>query len=101
DGIRDFHVTGVQTCAFRSSGELRLQPLESGDSVIVTDLLRQHLAETGSLLDERMLAAGDDALARFVKVVPRDFAAVVATRQAARSEERRVGKEGRVRGRHV
>src|SRR5690554_897927 len=69
-----------------ASGELQLQALESADSVIVTDLLRQHQAETGSLLAERMLAAGEDALARFVKVVPRDFAAVVATRQAAIEE---------------
>jgi glutamate synthase (NADPH/NADH) large chain len=83
--VYDLHSESVNREAL-ASGEIQLQPLQSADFVIITDLLRQHLAETGSHLAERMLAAGDDALARFVKVVPRDFAAVVATRQAAIEE---------------
>jgi glutamate synthase (NADPH/NADH) large chain len=69
-----------------TSGELELLPLGSADLAIVTDLLAQHAAETGSTLAERMLAAGEAELGKFVKVLPRDFAAVVATRQAAIEE---------------
>ncbi|MEX1079187.1 MAG: glutamate synthase large subunit [Homoserinimonas sp.] len=69
-----------------ASGELKLHPLGSADREIVTDLLTRHLAETGSALAERMLAAGEAALASFVKVLPRDYAAVIATRQAAIEE---------------
>ncbi|MHA6668092.1 glutamate synthase large subunit [Homoserinimonas sp. A447] len=83
--VYDLHRESVNREAL-SSGELALLPLGSADLAIVTDLLTRHLAETGSTLAERMLAAGETALARFVKVLPRDFAAVVATRQAAIEE---------------
>ena len=83
--VYDLHRESVNSEAL-SSGELELHPLGSADVAIVTDLLTRHLAETGSTLAERMLAAGEAALAKFVKVLPRDFAAVVATRQAAIEE---------------
>ena len=68
------------------SGELRLEELGSADVEILQDLLQQHVAETGSDLARRML---DDlpAIAReFTKVVPRDYAAVLETRQLAVDE---------------
>src|SRR5690606_41160959 len=86
DGIRDFHVTGVQTCAlpilrdqYRQLGEkavhtlarLVLRPPRS-DRLFARR--RDHLAERKG--DERELRLGN----------------------VARSEERRVGKEGRWRG---
>jgi glutamate synthase (NADPH/NADH) large chain len=68
-----------------ATGELSLLPLESADIEILTDLLTQHAAETGSPLAARMLA-NPDALSAFVKVLPRDYAAVQKTRQTAVDE---------------
>ncbi|NEM90187.1 glutamate synthase large subunit [Galbitalea soli] len=67
-------------------GELRLEALGSGDVEILSDLLRRHLDETDSALAARMLDSLDETVARFVKVVPRDYAAVLETRQAAIDE---------------
>ncbi|CAN5324303.1 glutamate synthase large subunit [soil metagenome] len=69
-----------------SSGELELLPLGAGDVEIVTDLLQQHLAQTDSAVAARMLANLDESMARFVKVLPRDYAAVIATRATAVEE---------------
>ncbi|MEJ3404968.1 glutamate synthase large subunit [Rathayibacter sp. YIM 133350] len=69
-----------------ASGELELTALGSADREIVLDLLRQHVLETGSALAERMLAEGDAALDRFTKVLPRDYAAVLETRNSAVAE---------------
>jgi glutamate synthase (NADPH/NADH) large chain len=69
-----------------ASGELRLEELGSGDVAILTDLLERHVAETGSTLAQRLLADGEAAMARFVKVMPRDYAAVLAARETAISE---------------
>lgn len=69
-----------------ASGELTLLPLESADVEILTDLLRKHVAETDSTLAARMLADLDATMAAFVKVLPRDYAAVLKTRQEAVDE---------------
>jgi glutamate synthase (NADPH/NADH) large chain len=68
------------------SGELELLPLGSADIEIVRDLLERHKAETDSTLAERLLANFDETAAKFVKVLPRDYAAVLATRQSAVDE---------------
>jgi glutamate synthase (NADPH/NADH) large chain len=69
-----------------SSGELTLSPLGSADVEILTDLLQRHLDETDSAVAKRMLSSLDATMARFVKVLPRDYAAVLATRQTAVDE---------------
>jgi glutamate synthase (NADPH) large chain len=69
-----------------ASGELSLVPLDSADVEILTDLLHKHVAETDSQLAGRMLADLDATLAAFVKVLPRDYAAVLRTRQEALDE---------------
>ncbi|MCU1557073.1 MAG: glutamate synthase large subunit, partial [Microbacteriaceae bacterium] len=69
-----------------ASGELELLPLGAGDIEIVKDLLEQHLAETDSEVAKRMLASLDETMSRFVKVLPRDYAAVLATRATAVEE---------------
>lgn len=69
-----------------ASGELSLLPLDSADVEILTDLLQRHVAETDSTLAAGMLADPDAAIAAFVKVLPRDYAAVLKTRQAALDE---------------
>jgi glutamate synthase (NADPH/NADH) large chain len=48
------------------------------------EILAEHLAETGSTVAERLLAVGDEALAaRFTVILPRDYARVIAARDAA------------------
>ncbi|MFF1572132.1 glutamate synthase large subunit [Leifsonia sp. NPDC058292] len=69
-----------------ASGELELLPLGSADVEIVRDLLERHVAETESALATRLLANFDDTVTKFVKVLPRDYAAVLQTRQDAVDE---------------
>jgi len=69
-----------------ATGELELLPLGSADIEIVRDLLERHLAETGSALASRMLEDFDETVAKFVKVLPRDYAAVLQMRQEAVDE---------------
>ncbi|WIB62286.1 glutamate synthase large subunit [Curtobacterium sp. MCBD17_040] len=68
-----------------ASGELVLSSLDSADAEIVTDLLERHVAETDSGLARSILAEDPD-LTAFVKVLPRDYAAVLKTRQTAVDE---------------
>jgi glutamate synthase (NADPH/NADH) large chain len=68
------------------SGELELLPLGSADLEILADLLREHRDETGSTVAAEMLEHLDEVAERFVKVLPRDYAAVLATRQNAVAE---------------
>src|SRR5690606_40582358 len=88
DGIRDFHVTGVQTCALpillTDPAAVRRNMGLTGQAATVDELLtgRENLRLVGSLygLSPRYIRrASDDLLERF------------------RSEERRVGKECRCR----
>lgn len=69
-----------------SSGELEILPLDSADVEILADLLRTHLAETDSPVAARFLADLDATAAAFSKVLPRDYAAVLRTRDAAIAE---------------
>src|SRR5690606_40588752 len=75
DGIRDFHVTGVQTCAL---------PISNGLSSITS------AGAPESRVPRRR--------ARITLVVLRTRTSPGGT-SVTRSEERRVGKEGRARGR--
>ncbi|WP_445995878.1 glutamate synthase large subunit [Okibacterium fritillariae] len=68
------------------SGELQLLPLGSADVAIVRDLLERHHAETESELAARLLADFDATAEKFVKVLPRDYAAVLQTREDAERE---------------
>ncbi|WP_029144266.1 glutamate synthase large subunit [Microbacterium luticocti] len=67
-------------------GELELLPLGAGDAAIVRDLLERHRAETGSTLAAAMLDDFEHTVGEFVKVLPRDYAAVLHTRQNAIAE---------------
>jgi glutamate synthase (NADPH/NADH) large chain len=69
-----------------ASGELELLELGSGDVEILRDLLKLHVSETGSTLAADLLENFDEATARFTRVLPRDYAAVLETRQAAVAE---------------
>src|SRR5436309_11511249 len=91
DGIRDFHVTGVQTCALPISSAGARYLLERG-------------AEPGRILMEAVSldTIGNAYFSRLLHVIPREFRRVLVVtsdfhmpRTQARSEERRVGKECR------
>src|SRR5690606_39562850 len=80
DGIRDFHVTGVQTCALPISGPGRLG--QSG-YLDPQGLARQH--------GQTLSVPGDEA------AQPHRRHRRARDKSRGRSEERRVGKEGRTR----
>ncbi len=65
------------------SGEIELSPLDSSGREIVRDLLTRHVEETGSPLASRLLEQGDAALDEFVMLTPRDYKAVLHTRDEA------------------
>jgi glutamate synthase (NADPH) large chain len=69
-----------------ASGELEIGPLGSGDKEILLDLLRSHRQETGSPLAGRMLEDPEATVQEFVKVTPRDYQAVLRTREQAEKE---------------
>src|SRR5207253_6958968 len=86
DGIRDGHVTGVQTCAL---------PIfkEAGDPIVLVGTTR---AELGGSEYLRLRKAGGGAVPT---VDPSSLRVSLDHLRSAieRSEERRVGKEGRSR----
>ena len=59
-------------------------PLGEADVERVIELLRKHLAETGSTVASDLLAGGADHIAEaFTKVMPRDFARIMKVREEA------------------
>src|SRR5690606_40387545 len=83
DGIRAFHVTGVQTCALPIC-PLMTSRVELVDTFLEVDRIRL-VPDQGMLVDESTVYP--------VYIDP----SVSASRPNRRSEERRVGKEGRPR----
>ena len=69
-----------------ASGELELRDMGSGDVEMLHDLLERHLAETDSAVARRLLDDFEEEAAHFVRVLPRDYAAVLQTRQEAVAE---------------
>ena len=69
-----------------ANGELVLGPLGSGDAEILRDLLERHREETDSVLAATLLDAFEEEIENFVRVLPRDYAAVLQARQDAVAE---------------
>lgn len=69
-----------------TSGELEIGPLGAADKEILLDLLAQHRAKTGSPLASRLLEDPEGTTSSFVKITPRDYQAVLRTREQAESE---------------
>jgi glutamate synthase (NADPH/NADH) large chain len=67
-----------------------LEPLSGGDGEFLAELLGRHLAETGSAVAAGLLADWDAALARFGRVMPRDYKRVLAAARQAEREGRDV-----------
>src|SRR5690606_40584449 len=85
DGIRDFHVTGVQTCALPIWGK-SLLPTPPGLTVMVQ-------AETSRVT----IAAAMARLTRLTFIMGLPIFSESSNVAVTRSEERRVGKECRSR----
>src|SRR5262249_58972474 len=87
DGIRDWSVTGVQTCALPICRQPLPAPLDGGDYELLP-LERHEAAQLlAATLQGAAPAAAEEALEDLLDAVDGH----------PRSEERRVGKEGRAR----
>jgi glutamate synthase (NADPH) large chain len=62
-----------------------LEP-DGTDGRLLAGLVRRHQEETGSAVARRLLEDWDASLVRFTKVMPRDYARVVAIRRRAEAE---------------
>jgi glutamate synthase (NADPH/NADH) large chain len=63
-----------------------LLPLEAADAAVVEDLVRRHRDETESTVARRLLQDWPAAVDRFTKVMPRDYARVLAVRSRAEAD---------------
>ncbi|WGW13769.1 glutamate synthase large subunit [Saxibacter everestensis] len=71
------------------SGELALMALQPDDVDVLTELLQRHADQTGSVVAAALLEGcrgSGDSISRFTKVMPRDFASVIETREQAVKE---------------
>src|SRR5690606_41056591 len=91
DGIRDFHVTGVQTCALPISAKLAMTEAR---------LMDAHEKPSGELRVTATVGLGANWLTprirEFIELYPGITVNLILADR--RSEERRVGKECRCRG---
>ncbi len=63
-----------------------LQPLSGADRGFLRSTVEAHLAHTGSAVAEALLAEWSTAVERFAKVMPRDYARVLAVMQQAEED---------------
>src|SRR5690606_35013278 len=80
-GLREAQVNAESL----ASGELTLGGLDDADVEAVLRLLTEHVERTGSPLASELLQDADAVRTTFVKVLPRDYAAVQSIRQEAES----------------
>ena len=64
-------------------GMVAIEQLDADDISWLHDVVRRHFEETGSTVAERLLGDWGGALTRFGKVMPRDYKAVLAAKNAA------------------
>jgi glutamate synthase (NADPH/NADH) large chain len=63
-----------------------LDPLDADDAAFLQDAVERHAAETGSLVAADLLADWNAALARFGKIMPKDYKRVLSATQMAERE---------------
>jgi glutamate synthase (NADPH/NADH) large chain len=66
-----------------NTGMVGVESLDADDIQWLHDAVRRHQEETGSTVAERLLADWGTTLTRFGKVMPRDYKAVLAAKNAA------------------
>ena len=69
-----------------------LDPLEESDVEFLRDVVARHHAETGSAVAAGLLASWDLSVARFSKVMPKDYKRVLSAASAAEREGRDVNE---------
>src|SRR5690606_40959925 len=91
DGIRDFHVTGVQTCALPIYEFMRQNPNAS-----YLQQQQYFLENTSALKSEIQNAEKlSKAISDYSAIIEKEYPTLDRTKVMERSEERRVGKECR------
>jgi glutamate synthase domain-containing protein 3 len=71
-----------------NKGNVDIKPLHEKSLPEIRRMLERHLEYTGSPVARRMLDNWETEIARFVRVMPRDFAAVLRKQEeAARAKE--------------
>src|SRR5699024_11713940 len=93
DGIRDRNVTGVQTCALPISGALQLAEIPKHFLAIGGSAIGLEFADIYGAFGSEVTVV--ELLDHIVPTIDDDVAAELVKALAERSEERRVGKEGR------
>ncbi|KAB8168731.1 glutamate synthase large subunit [Streptomyces sp. 3MP-14] len=66
-----------------NDGMVAIERLDATDQEWLRDVLRRHAEETGSTVADRLLKDWDSALARFSKIMPTTYKAVLAAKDAA------------------
>jgi glutamate synthase (NADPH/NADH) large chain len=69
-----------------------IDPMTEQDAEFLREVVACHQAETGSAVAARLLAAWDEAVGRFSKVMPKDYKRVLAAASAAEREGRDVNE---------
>jgi glutamate synthase (NADPH/NADH) large chain len=82
--VRNLQESQLNTAAL-ASGELLLSAPDAEDVELLARLLTEHAERTGSALASALLADADALSTAFVKVLPRDYAAVQKLRSDART----------------
>src|SRR5690606_39698907 len=92
DGIRDFHVTGVQTCALPIS---TFEVPSEGTGILRIKAQEGETLEIGEVICE--IEESDGKSTPSANTAPKKDTAKEESKTEERSEERRVGKESRAR----
>src|SRR5690606_40752929 len=92
DGIRDFHVTGVQTCALPIFGVILNPAANAGRALSLLPVLTGALEAAGLRFQVHVTSGPGDATVAARRLVEQGVPVALT-----RSEERRVGKECRSR----
>src|SRR5690606_39926340 len=97
DGIRDFHVTGVQTCALPISFIADIHGNGVALDAVLEDIERQKVDRIAVLGDIAFRGPEPKRVLERVRSLSADVIKGNADEWTVRSEERRVGKECRGR----
>ncbi|XP_051138191.1 glutamate synthase 1 [NADH], chloroplastic isoform X2 [Andrographis paniculata] len=79
-----------------------LDPVEEEDDIMTLRMMiQQHQRHTGSLLAKEVLADFDSLLPRFIKVFPRDYKRILASKKTVEAAAKKAAKEADVKEEEV